>query len=168
MERPEYKWYYAIPFTRGRKDYIKDREIYEQQFLMPSQKVANNINKWVDGLSVLLIAIITTLWSLLPPLTELPQWLDWTKMGMEDFGSQNWGNQIMLTLVPTASGTVIHKAPKILPHRNARIIVNCVIKCIPVLVLLISMYLPIQGKNYFKLKKLENVAKQEKYLKQTK
>lgn len=164
MERPEYKWYYSIPFTRGRKDYIKDREVYEAQFLTPSKKVANSIDKWIEGLSVLLITIITSLWSLLPPLTELPTWLDWTKMGMTEFGAENWGNQIMLTLIPGASGAVIHKAPKLLPHRNARIVANCVVKCVPVIVLLISAYLPIQGKKYFKLKKGETIAEQAKFI----
>lgn len=142
IEKPEWKWYYFIPFTRGRKDYIKDRNRYEDQFLTNIEKIRKKQETSINSVSILLILGITTTWSLLPPLvSNMPNWLEWTKMGMDGFGGHNWGNQIFLTIVPGVSGTLIHKAPNWLPNKNLKIGANIVIKIIPVILLVLCYYL---------------------------
>lgn len=153
VEKPEYKWYFVFPFTRGRKDYLKDRERYDNQFLTDIQKVRREQNTAINSMSTFMIFLVTSLWTLLPPLIDLPNWLGWTKMGMEGFGSNNWGNQIMLTLIPTLGGTCLHHGSKIIPGKKSKIAINLMIKFIPVLLLTITYYLIKKERQIIKLKK---------------
>lgn len=104
----------------------------------------------INGVSWIFIATVTTLWTLLPPLVALPTWLDWMGLGMHNFGSDNWGNQLFLTIVPLGSGAVLHNAPKLIPQKKGKLIAHIVIKIIPVIILTITAYLPLQIKYWFK------------------
>lgn len=152
-EKPEWKWYFAFPFTRGARDYKRDRERYDDFFLNSVQMIRKKEEKAINSVSILIITLATTLWTLLPPLTQLPSWLDWMKMGMEGFGTKNWGNQMMLTLIPTTSGTIIHKFPYIIPNKGIKIAINLLIKIVPIIVLIITWYLVYQEKQIRIIKK---------------
>lgn len=158
IEKPEWKWYYSFPFTRGRRDYLKDRKRYDLQFLTQAEKIRNNEMVMINSVSVLLITGITSLWTLLPPLTTLPNWLGWMNMGMDGFGTDNWGNQLMLTIVPAGAGTIIHKCPNMVPNKAIRTGINLAIKIIPVIILTLCWYIIHQEKKVHFYKQQEKNA----------
>lgn len=162
----DYRWYYGLPFSkfwnRGAKDYIKDRERYENQFLLESEKIRNNQEKMINGVSVLLIAILTTVWTALPgwlPKGQV-QWLDWMWMGGHT--DPSWMERVWFFIVPSMAGTVVHKAPNLIPHRKGRMVANVVIKSIPVLILTICYYLIHTEKQFWKYRKLEKAQVESK------
>lgn len=155
IDKPNYTWHCSIPFSRAKKDYVKDRERYEDQFLNPIEKVRKKQGQMINSISALFILIITTLWTLLPPLVELPNWLEWANMGMEGFGTSNWGNQLMLTLIPSTSGALLHNFHKFIPSKKAKFTVNAIIKLIPVVTLIICWYLIKTEKKIVQLKRSE-------------
>lgn len=160
ITKPEFKWYYGLPFAKiwnkGASDYYKDRQRYDFSFMKDSEKVRYSQGKMIYGIDSLLFFILTTLWTLLPPLIDLPNWLQWMNLGMDDFGLNNWGNQIMLTIIPGISSILIHKAPKILPSKKVRVVIDSILKLLPIIILTICWYLihtEIQVKAYKKLEK---------------
>lgn len=160
VEKPQFVWYYGLPFSRiwnkGAKDYYKDRERYDDSFRTESEKVQVKQLKMINGVSALIILLITTLWTTLPTVMELPSWLQWTKLGMEDVSwKTNWGGAIWLAIIPSCAGTVIHKAPNWLPHKKAKYVANAIIKIVPIIILIILYYLIHTQKIVWKYKKIE-------------
>jgi uncharacterized membrane protein required for colicin V production len=159
INKPDWKWTYMIPFTKGRSDYKTDRkrydEWYEKYVLTPSERRQKSMLAMINGFSWIFIAIVTTVWSLLPALLTLPSWLDWMGLGMHNFGSENWGNQVFLTIVPLGSGTILHNAPKLVPQKKGKIVAHIIIKIIPVIILTITAYLPLQIRSWWKEHKSE-------------
>lgn len=167
VERPEWKWGYLIPFSMGRKNYKKDRARYDNQFLTKSGEIRAKQETAINGVSIMLIMLITTLWTALP--TAIPDWqpiqngwLSWMKLGMEDVSwKTNWGGAIWLLIVPGLAGTVVHKAPNLIPQRKVRFFVNAGVKIIPVLLLIISYYLIYTEKKFWKLRAYEKLPEKE-------
>lgn len=163
-EGTEWRWYFGIIgmrlISKGARDYWSDRERYENSFLTESEKVRKKQGKTIYDISVLLIMVLTTIWSIIPPLiSNLPNYLTWMNLGMEGFGSQNWGNQIMLTIVPSFGGTIIHKAPRLIKIKKLQVILDLMLKIIPIIILLITAYLIITQMEYKKFYKLEKQIK---------
>jgi hypothetical protein len=150
--RPEWKWHHIFFWTKASKDYRTDRKRYDDWYetyvMTEKDRIKKRTLGWINVLSVLLITIITTLWTLLPAYVSLPNWLSWMQMGMESFGPKNWGNEIVLTLVPATSGSLLHKLPNWVTHKKVSVILHVIIKFIPVIILLITWYLPTQLKAY--------------------
>ncbi|WP_338985607.1 hypothetical protein [Spiroplasma endosymbiont of Diplazon laetatorius] len=159
IEKPEFKWYFGLPFSKvwnkGAKDYYKDRELYDLSLMSESKKVRYFQAKVIYDTDTFFYLLVTTIWSLLPPLIDLPDWLNWMSLGMKNFGFENWGNQIALTLIPAGVGTIIHKLPNFIPSKKGRIIVEIILKLLPVLLLILSSYLIKTEKQYRSFKKIE-------------
>lgn len=172
INNPIFKWYYGLPFARmlnkGARDYYKDRDRYESQFLLDSEKIRKNQELTINGVSALLILIITTLWTTLPtaipnwyPITE--GWLKWMKLGMENVNwKTNWGGAIWLLIIPGISGWGIHKVPYLIPQKKARLIINIIIKIIPVVILIICTYLVFTEKKFWEYRKYEKTLIKQK------
>lgn len=158
IEKPNYTWHCSIPFSRAKRDYVKDREHYEEQFLTRIELIRKKQGKTINSVSALFILLITTLWTFLPPLVDLPQWLVWANMGMEGFGANNWGNQLMLTIIPGTAGTVLYNAPKLLPGKKAKLTAHAIIKIIPILMLILCWYLI---KTEMLIKQIKRIEKDE-------
>lgn len=157
IQKPEWKTSYLIPFTRGRRDYIKDRKVYDFSLLNDIQKLRKKQLDSINLLSFILISLIITLWSTLPQTIILPNWLKFTKLGMQNVDwKNNWGNAIWLTIVPSIGGFGLHHLPNKTPPR-IKFILNLIIKIIPIIILIIIWYLPNIEKEIRKLKKIEKV-----------
>lgn len=149
IPKPEYRWYYVIPFTRGRKDYIKDRKQYEYQFLTKSEKTRHRQLETLNYVSTTLITVIVGLWSTLPQVITLPDFLKFMQLGMEKVDwKHNWGNAVWLTIIPSAGGTIIHKVPNMPTGIKVKWILNIIIKIIPFIILLMVGYIPITQQQY--------------------
>lgn len=153
IQKPEWKAIYLIPFTRGRRDYIKDRRKYDYSLLTEKEKLRKKQLDAINLLSFILISLIITLWSILPQTIILPNWLEFTKLGMEYVDwKHNWGNAMWLTIIPSLGGFGLHHIPNKVPPR-IKFILNLIIKIIPILILIIIWYLPKIEKEIRKLKK---------------
>jgi hypothetical protein len=131
-----------IPFTKTRKVWKKQLEEEEKRLDtagFDDLKIGvydNHIkqNKIVDSVSFTFFSILTTLWTLLPHFIDfdsvLGGKLSFVNLGMNG-GGFSWAEDAMLFIVPTIGGTVIHKAPHIVPNKKARLIVSCTVKCVP-------------------------------------
>ncbi|ASP28241.1 hypothetical protein SCORR_v1c04690 [Spiroplasma corruscae] len=181
--RPDYKLSYTfLWFTKSAKSYRKELKIYDEwidnNFRKKSSKILENQGNMINGLSWILIAVLTSAWSAIPPLwNDMPSWLTWTKLGMTHFGSEDWGNQAFITLVPLCSGSILHVSPKIIPQKKGRFIMNLIIKFLPVLLLILIWYLPHTYKLYRLAKAIEDkeykkdvisIKKQKKNIKKEK
>lgn len=159
IQKPEFKWYFGLPFSKvwnkGAKDYYKDRELYDLSNMKESEKIRHKQAKTIYDTDTFIYFILTTLWTLPPPLITLPSWLSWMNLGMTSFGWSNWGNQIALTLVPATISTFIHKLPKLMPSKKVKIIIDVFLKILPVMILILCGYLIITEKNYKQFKYIE-------------
>lgn len=165
INKPEFKWYFGLPFARvwnkGARDYHKDRDRYDDQFLTNSEKVRKRQELSINGVSAFIILLITTLWTTLPTITPDWQpikngWLTWMKLGMEDVKwTTQWGSAIWLMIIPGFAGWGIHKVPNIIPQKKARYAINVIIKIVPVLILIICTYLIFTEKQYWEFRKHE-------------
>lgn len=162
VERPKPTWHTFIPFSRAKRDYKKDRDRYDEQFLSDSEKVRKKQELMINGVSALLIMILTTLWTVLPSIDSIGYWMNsqpstsWMLMGFGyHIGSLSWPEHFILFVIPGLSGMVVHKLPNMIPYKKARFATNVTIKIIPVLLLIICTYLIFTEKQYWEYRKKE-------------
>lgn len=141
IEMPEFKYAYWFFWTKPAKTYRRQLKRFEDQFLTKSEKIRKQQWLATDSINFGLFAILTTCWTSLPSLIELPNWLQWAKLGMSDVSWQNnWAGGLVMLVVPASGGTLIQKSPYWFPQKRVQFFLNWILKIIPLLILCITTY----------------------------
>ncbi|WP_424526506.1 hypothetical protein [Spiroplasma endosymbiont of Glossina fuscipes fuscipes] len=136
---------------------------FHKQFLSESGIIAYDTDKGITGTSAVLLSIIVALWSILPQVIELPNYLQFLKCGLENVDwKNNYGNALLMLIIPSSASFIYQKAPKIIPNAKIRLLTNIATKIIPVIILTIFIWFILKMKAYFKARENEksiNIAK---------
>lgn len=141
ITRPEFKWAYYLFWTKPARFYRRELERYEDQFLLKSEKVRKKQYKMIDGINAFIFIALSTCWTILPSLVDLPHWLKWSKLGMYDVSWQhNWAGGLVMFVIPASAGRIIQKSPYWFPQKRVQYILNWTLKLLPILILILTTY----------------------------
>lgn len=138
---------------RYKRDYDKD---FTKDF-KESERLRYKQGQWIYSVDTTLFCIITALWTILPNYVEFSGMWNFMNLGFykSDMG-WSWWEKAGFLVIPGTSSFIIHKIPKWSPSKKLGIVMDAILKVIPIIILTICWYLihtEIQVKAFKKLEK---------------